>query len=239
MSELILLCRVEEAAEAARCGLRIALAAYAVGQDGRLYSRRLPEGLTAAALLLGGRLPGSSPVLAREISAECMRRGCEAIICCDAAARLAPLLKVPVYSFAPESGCGAVISTAISGGNLHGLFLDALAAFGRSGVIALVEPVRRRFDLPSADGEGRDMSGAELFEFSQSAVSSGFSPELCCRYLLAEDGAALYDNADTLGKKLEVLELLGVERVLLPYCELFELLGSDGLNSFLRKYRKL
>ena len=238
MSELMLLCRTEEAADAARCGLPLALAAYAVGQDGRLYSQRLPEGLSAAAMLIDGRLPRNSPTLSREISAECMRRGCETVICCDSAARLAPPPGVSLYSFAQEPGCGVVISTAISGGSLRGLFSDALAAFGRSGVLALIEPVRRRFDLPSADGEGFEISGTELFEFSQSAVSSGFSPELCCRYLLAEDGAVLYDSADTLGKKLELLELLCVDKVLLPFRELLELLGSDGLNSFLRKYRK-
>lgn len=211
MSELILLCRPEELREARRFGLRRACAGWKIGEDGRLYRCAMPAGETElmAVFGAGNNFEGA---LAEDIRRECSRLGGREVLC-----------------FSPSDimprcrGCKitAPRSTALWGGELRELFRDKSPAF--------IEPVREYFSLPFKNG-GSPISEERLCEFRAKALAEGFSRELGCKYLLSAEGCVLYDDAESIARKIDILSDMGVEKAVLPY-------GSGRIREFLRLYR--
>ena len=212
MSELILLCRPEEIGEARRHGLRIACAAWCIGGDGRLWRSPLPTLPKGSMMAVFGGLGENTEPLRADIAAECRRLNISEVLYFPSAPVHIGKLGYKLYIPA---------STAISGGSLAQRFACESTAF--------IEPCREYFALPCRSGNGVPISAKQLEIFSASAQCRAFSPELGCKYMLSPAGAVLYDDAETVGRKVELLRKTAVERIVLPYV-------SPSVREFLRKY---
>lgn len=207
MSELILLCRPEEMDEARGFGCRAACAAWRVGDDGRLWRSPLPK-LPRGSLMavLGGK---SSVRLQADIEAECSRLGMDEVLW--------------LSEIAPPAGKGYRLyrprSSAISGGDLAQYLKGAAEVF--------VEPLRHYFTLPDPSGNGAPISEQQLNNFRAAAGCRGYSRELGCKYLIWEGGCVLFDDTESIARKIELLGTLGVKRMILPF-------SSRRVRAFLR-----
>ncbi len=207
MSELILLCHPEEVEETRSMGYRCACAAWRVGDDGRLWRSAVPKLLHGSMMaVFGGE--GSS-LLGGDIEGECARLG------------LRDVLWLASGNAPAEKGYRLYrpLSTAISGGSIETYLLGAKTV--------LVEPVRHYFSLPEPKGAGVPISEKQLEEFMKVSGSGMFSRQLGCKYLLWEDGCVLYDDAESIGRKVVLLRNLGAELIILPYM-------SGRIREFLR-----
>lgn len=112
-------------------------------------------------------------------------------------------------------------STAISGGNISEYLK------GQSDVF--VEPMRHWFALPSRNGNGTPINETQLEKLRADAKCRGFSRELGCKYFLWEGGCVLYDDAESIGRKIKLLQDIGTKRIILPY-------SSERVRAFLRAH---
>ena len=110
-------------------------------------------------------------------------------------------------------------STAISGGNVSEYLKGEKDVF--------IEPLRHCFTLPSRSGNGTPINEMRLEKFRATAECRGFSRELGCKYFIWEGGCVLYDDAESIGWKIKLLQALGAERIILPY-------SSKRVRGFLR-----
>jgi len=238
MSELILLVTAEMAAAAGKIGLPLAVAAYRTGSDGRLCRRPLPPMRQENILFLAGALPAEPARLAEDIRRERAHWGYGELLYggnSPPTALASALPDMPVWSGEEgnASGCGLVMN-ASDGTAVEKRFRKALAACGSARVMAWLPPMASFFSLPVREEKGRSINGEQLARFRQLAQCDAFDPALCCRYLLGEFGAVLYDDARSLAARLTRLRSVGVERILLPYEGLCELFGERELRAFLR-----
>ena len=118
-----------------------------------------------------------------------------------------------------------LVSSALSGGSLRQRLEEALERFGGGRMALALERVAEDFFLPSPTGSGQPLSQEELSaRMEQLRPSVFFSGELCARYftyMSRESGAhfVLFDDGDTLRRKLEVARSLGIHTFLLPWQE--------------------
>ena len=118
-----------------------------------------------------------------------------------------------------------MIPSALSGGSLRRRLEEALERFGGGRLALALERVAEDFFLPSPTGSGQPLSQEELSaRMEQLRPSVFFSGELCARYftyMSRESGAhfVLFDDGDTLRRKLEVARSLGIHTFLLPWQE--------------------
>ena len=110
-------------------------------------------------------------------------------------------------------------STAISGGNVSEYLKGETDVF--------IEPLRHYFTLPSPNGNGEPINETQLAKFRTAAKCRGFSRELGCKYLIWEGGCVLYDDAESIGGKIKLLQDIGIKRIILPY-------SSERVKAFLR-----
>ncbi|MBR6654839.1 MAG: hypothetical protein IKL27_08950 [Oscillospiraceae bacterium] len=110
-------------------------------------------------------------------------------------------------------------STAISGGNVSEYLKGETDVF--------VEPMRHYFTLPSNNGNGVPINEAQLEKFKATVKCRGFSRELGCKYLIWEGGCVLYDDAESIGRKIKLLRDIDIKRIILPY-------SSKRVREFLR-----
>ena len=198
------------------------------------FARPFPTGLTKApegVMLLGGDL---SARRTREIASECARRGLTAALAgfghspalemarfCDGLLRLGvqPILTENAW----QDGCGAemLVSSALSGGELQSRIEEALARC--PGLCLDLERLCRSFPLPCPDGEGEELSRQELASLLRRGAKPGYSRELGCKAFTAqvkgEMRFILYDDRETLCKKVHLAASLGVRRGFLLYPE--------------------
>ncbi len=206
MQELIVLCSPEDIDAVRSFGLPIAVAAWRWGDDGRLW--RLPLPVLPRDSFMA--VFGGGKICLDDMRSECARLGISEILWfADAEA---PAMK--------GYGLYAPRSTAICGGSLADIFA--------AGDCAIIEPSCEYFTRPGGVGEA--ISDERLAEIVSNARSSGFSVELGCKYAFTDEGCALYDDAETVAAKLDILRSLGVERAVLPYRE-------PAVREFLQKYR--
>lgn len=207
MSELILLCRPEEMDEARGFGYRTACAAWRVGDDGRLWRSPLPK-LPSGSLMavFGGE---STARLQNDITTECTRLGMDEVVWL--ASGKAPAEK-GYRLYQPHS-------SAISGGSL--------AQYLKGSAEVFIEPLRHYFTLPDPSGNGTPISETQLDNFRAAARCRGFSEALGCKYLLWEGGCVLYDDTESIARKIKLLGALGVKRMILPF-------SSRRVRAFLR-----
>jgi len=101
----------------------------------------------------------------------------------------------------------------------------------------LMQRVAEDFFLPSPTGSGVPLSRRELEEkLEQLHPSVFFSHELCARYftyMSRESGAhfVLFDDRDTLRKKLEVAQELGITSAVAALPEVLDAAGELGIRN--------
>ena len=182
-------------------------------------------------MLLGGdidarRIP--------EIAEECRRRELTAVLAgfdrspaletarfCDGLLRrgISPILTENAW----RSGYGAelMISTALSGGDLPSRLEEALA---RCPQLCLdLERLCRSFPLPCPDGEGEPLTRQALQGYLRRGLKPSFSEELMCKAFHVEEKGEtrfiLFDDRETLCRKVRLAASLGIRRGFLLYPE--------------------
>lgn len=128
--------------------------------------------------------------------------------------------------YAPHAPHARVmIPSALSGGSLRQRLEEALERFGESRVVLALELRREDFYLPSPTGSGQPLTEQGLKELmDRLSPSVFFSGDLCARYFtyMSRDHGAhfvLFDDGDTLQRKVEVARKLGVHTFLAPWAE--------------------
>ena len=208
---------------------------YRVGQGGRLFrvGQVNPRG---GAMVLDTRgFDGGGDVtgLCRQVVHECGMRNFCAVVCGAAGAAPQQLagaldevlarrnieLYVPEYWGQYTKKSRVLIGSALSGGSLTCRLQEAAERFGGPERVALrLERSAEDFFLPAPQGSGKPLTGQELSELmGRLKPAVFFSDELCARYftyMTGEGGAhfVLFDDGDTVRKKLQVARRLGVHR---------------------------
>ncbi len=217
---------------------------YRIGENGSLQRAQLP--LTGRGGLLGiydgGGLAAAQPEkLARDIQAECSRRGFGGVVldfspAADQTAALeglcAALRRQQIRIFLPENlanlgGEGAIViaPAAVSGGSFAQMLEALIGRYGAENLCLDLVRGGSDFPMPSYDPDGRPLAAAEFAQLRETyQPQSFFSPQLCAKYFTyrKQDGTAhfvLFDDADTAHQKLEAITAAGVGYVFLLYSE--------------------
>ncbi|MBQ9347052.1 MAG: hypothetical protein IJT94_06880 [Oscillibacter sp.] len=132
---------------------------------------------------------------------------------------------------APESVM--LLCTALSGGNFEERLREAVEARGGDRLALDVQRLRMDFSLPARTGEGEPLD-AEAFRELSEGKSVYFSPDLCARYFTFTQGGAahfvLFDDADTINRKLDLGRRYGVRAALLQWPEIADIAGELRLE---------
>jgi hypothetical protein len=185
---------------------------------------------------------GSAAGFCQEVTWECQSRGFSGAVL-DFECRLPPLEQVAAaldegfrrrgwslyvpegYApFAPHAK--VVIPSALSGGSLEQRLEEAAKRFGQTRTVLALQRTAEDFTLPAPSGSGRELTQEELSALKnrlQPAVF--FSHELCARYFTymeRESGAhfVLFDDGDTLRRKVETAHRFGIHTFLAAWPEL-------------------
>ena len=227
--------------ETRRWGLPIAHAAYRIDSGGRLAALALPPEVRSGLLLVTGTDCPSPPqpeALARDILRECLHRQytgvvLEPVLPRPAVAALSALcrrygrtLHLPERSGTDADAC-VVVSTALSGGTLRRRLEEVCRRFGPRRIALDLACVRADFSLPAPYGDGSALTAQQLTALrGQRPVF--FSPELCARYFTYGEGGmthfVLFDDADTLRRKMALGAELGIQTGFLSLPEAAEAL---------------
>ena len=173
--------------EASRWRLPIAHAAYRIDGGGRLAALAMPPDTRGGLLLVTETdcpAPPQPDVLARDILRQCLHRGCT----------------------------GVVLEPVLSAAALNAL-AELCRRFGAQRLALDLACVRADFSLPAPYGDGAALSAQQLAALrGQRPVF--FSPELCARYFTYGEGGmthfVLFDDADTLRRKMSLAAELGI-----------------------------
>ena len=249
--QLILAAPPEDVTAAQAHGLTLAHMAYRVGGGPHLFRSNQPIPARGGLMYIDdggfdGR--GTPDAFCQEVVRECAARGFGGVIC--AFDRKLPLLSAVVeqlgpmlvrqgrsfYVSEPYGRCTAtgrvLIPTALSGGSLRQRLGEAAERYGAGRVALAVERTAADFFLPSPDGQGRPLTREELkARLEELSPSVFFSDELCARYFTymnRQSGAhfVLFDDAGSIRKKLRLAEVLGIDRALLCWPEVSDLMGD-------------
>lgn len=227
--------------------------AYRLGKGPRLYRAAGLPPRPGGLMVIGQgdyNYPGPVEPFCHEVLRECSARGFRGVLLdLDArlpfleqlADRLDQVLSCRGLTFlVPEPygdhapGAQVLISSALSGGTLQGRLMEARERFGRDRVALALERTAEDFFLPSPSGCGDPLSKGDLNKLlQQRRPSVFFSGGLCARYFTYLDGSGgphfvLFDDGDTMHRKLEVGRRAGVSTFVLPYTELSCCLPIDA-----------
>lgn len=231
-----------------------ALMAYRLGPGSHLFRAdhaSLPRG---ALMVVDDReFNGLGPVgpLCQEIFRECQARGFSGVIL-DFDTQLPTLQQIAAQldaSFAkrglslyvPEHyglcapHAQVMIPSPLSGGSLSLRLEDAVQRFGQGRVALALEKVAEDFPLPSPTGEGQPLSPQQLEELmSRLSPCVFFSGDLCARYFtyMGQNGGAhfvLFDDEDTLCRKVEVAHQAGIHTFLAPWVQVSAQAAQMGI----------
>ncbi|MBQ7492705.1 MAG: hypothetical protein IJT76_09020 [Clostridia bacterium] len=233
-----------DAAAAARTGVPCVRLCYRIAEGGALQRAQAP--FSGRGGLLGVyEAPGLSDVqpekLARDLQAECSRRGCGGVVLdlepheggsrakmeevCAALAKLRVNHCVPesMAALAPQ---GRVVApAAVSGGSFDELLGDLCGKYGASRLCLDLVRTCSDFSMPSYSPNGQPLT-CEAFHALQETyrAQSFFSPELCAKYFTyrKDNGSAhfvLFDDADTAAAKLRAARRREIGAVFLLYSE--------------------
>ena len=236
----------QEYREAAGAGRSFAHQAYRIGEDSSLLRQQLLVQTQGGLLTI--RDQDAPPVqdpdaLTAAVLRECSRRqytgvllDFEAPLREDLAAfarRLAGkcrTLYVPASYAQAAPEAVVLICTAISGGALAPYLREQFQTY--RGRIALdLQRLRMDFPLPARSGSGTPLSPGAFQELlRRESPSVFFSPDLCARYFTyVQDGQAhfvLFDDADTLRRKLRLGASLGASAAFFMWPEIRDLTGE-------------
>lgn len=224
----------------------LAHVAYRIGTDGHLLRAALPGQLRGGMALLSDRDAPAAPWdnAIDELTQECVQRNYAGVILDfegnmshdsfvrsldDALTRIRRRLFVPESHAAHAIHAAVLINTALSGGTLRERLSQAVAQYGAPRLALDLQRLAMDFPLPCPSGEGKPLSLAELCQLRQGR-SVFFSEELCARYFTYRRGGVtrfvLFDDADTLRRKIQLGESLGISEGLLMYPEVADLLDT-------------
>ena len=197
---------------------------------------------------------GQTAPLCQEILRECQARGFVGAVL-DFEGRLPPLeqivrqldepfaqrdwtLYVPEAFAQSTAHARVMIPSALSGGSLQLRLEEAGERFGRERVALALERAAEDFSLPSPTGSGQPLSQEQLEALqrrpSPAVVLSG---DLCARYFtyMDREGGAhfvLFDDEDTLRRKVEVARRTGIRTFLAPWAEIAACAAHIGLRRY-------
>ena len=234
-------------------GVTAAHLAYRVGRGPRLLRASLPGPLRGGLMVveLGNYdAPGHPMSFCQEVLMECMAHSYTGVFL-DFDSRLPYLERLAntldgvlhargLRLLVPESygPCSphaqVVISSALSGGTLTGRLREVRERFGRDRVVLALEKSAEDFALPSPSGCGTPLSQEELDGMlDKMRPCVFFSTPLCARYFtyMSRDSGAhfvLFDDGDTMHRKIQVAQQAGIHVFLLPWTQLRECVPIDG-----------
>ena len=219
--------------------------AYRIGPESSLLRRDLPPGVQGGMLSvsdLDAPAVTDPPRLSEAVLRECGRRRFSGVVL-DFENLLAPDKEAFIRALAPALGksrrllfvperCAAaggipLVNTALSGGNCQQRIQEAVSRYRR---IALdLQRLQMDFSLPCRSGEGRPLTAEQLQKLTAAEKPAVFfSPDLCARYFTyhreGQTHFVLFDDAETLRRKIRLGNSLGVEFGFLMYPEVRDLL---------------
>ena len=199
---------------------------------------------------------GVGPVgpLCQEILRECQARGFVGAIL-DFEGRLPPLAQIAEQLdesfarrdwtlFVPEAYAQnaprgkVMVPSALSGGSLRLRLEEAGERFGRERVALALEKAAEDFSLPSPSGSGQPLTQEQLQALkARLSPSIFFSGDLCARYFtyMSRDSGAhfvLFDDEDTLRRKVEVARQAGIHSFLAFWAEISSCAAYIGIQRF-------
>lgn len=230
---------------------RLAHVAYQVGREGHLTRQALLARTFGGLMVLGDRdwdAVRDTAQLCREVWRECGNRN----YCGVAAdfeqppspdrvsflealgrvlARNRKQLLVPEEYGQQVRSAQVLICTALSGGTLRQRLEAAAEAFGRKRLALDLQRLRMAFPLPCPAGEGEPLEAEELEALmGEKAPSVFYSADLCARYFTCTQGGEsrfiLFDDADTLRRKIQTGRDMGIQTGFLMYPEVSDLLPA-------------
>ena len=249
--QLILAAPPEDVTAAQAHGLTLAHMAYRVGGGPHLFRSSQPNPPRGGLMYIDdggfdGR--GTPDAFCQEVVRECAARGFGGVIFAfdrrlsllsAVVEQLGPMLARQGRSFYVSEPYGrhtavgrVLIPTALSGGSLRQRLSEAAERYGAGRVALAVERTAADFFLPSPDGQGRPLTREELAaKRRELSPSVFFSDELCARYFTymnRQSGThfVLFDDAGSIRKKLRLAEALGIDRALLCWPEVSDLMGD-------------
>lgn len=223
----------------------LAHVAYRVGEGGHLLRAALPPQLRGGMAVLSDHEAPSSPwgeAMVQELLQECLQRNYAGVILDfenhAPQGSFVQLLDHTLHryhrrlmvgeAYAPHTTYAAIlINTALSGGTLSERLSQASAQYGAERLVLDLQRLAMNFPLPCPSGEGDVLSLDTLHQLRQGRAVF-FSDELCARYFTYRRGNAtrfvLFDDADTLRRKISMGEKLGIKEGCLMYPEVADLL---------------
>lgn len=238
--------------------------AYRIGRGPHLFRAGSTTPPKGGVMVLDNRgfdgLGAISP-FCQELVRECQSRGFSGAVL-DFEGRLPPLEQIAAQLndqfahrewtlYVPEA-YGAVapqskvmIPSALSGGSLAARLEEAGERFGRDRVALALQKVAEDFFLPSPSGSGIPLTREALEQqLTRLHPSVFFSHELCARYytyMSRETGAhfVLFDDGDTLRRKVEVAKKAGISTFLAPWAEVEEHAEQLGIQRLPPPIKKL
>lgn len=228
----------------------LAHAAYRIGPDAHLTARPLPQQLRGGLMMLSdldAPLIRQPEPLCREVVRECIYRNYSGVVLdFDSAPsadrirlvrRLDEVLRRQNKTlFLPEAWgtyteyAAILICTALSGGTLRARLEEAQSRFAPRPIALDCQRLAMDFLLPSPNGEGAPLTRQQLQQLQQGRPVY-FSEDLCARYFTYRTRQhthfVLFDDADTIRRKLRLAEELGITTAFVMLPEVDDLL--EGL----------
>ena len=223
----------------------LAHVAYCVGADGALLTRPLPPALRGGQLVLRCEEPfpaAAAETLAREVMHAAVCRNFGGIVLDSAAlpcvfaliGHLIPLcrryqrqLYIPERCADAAQDAKILLCTALSGGSLHQRLEEACARFGAQRIALDLQRLMMEFPLPCPSGCGTPLTADQLQKLQQ-GHSIYYCGDLCARYFTrqcsSETRFVLFDDADTLRRKMELAETLGINEAFVTWPEAEDIL---------------
>lgn len=149
------------------------------------------------------------------------------------AARIVSALRpFPVYL--PEqlssvvAGSVAMVQTALSGGSLERHLAIAVEQYGAQHVAIECDRVRMDFTLPAKSGAGKPIDAEQLKRLRSKHGHAFYSDELYTKYFTYKSGSTrhmvLYDDRESMRRKLTLAEHLGISRAFLYYPHTYDII---------------
>lgn len=247
--QLFLAAAPGELSQARKMTSRTACAAYRIDIGGHLAATRIPYAYKGGWMLLRDQEAGpvaNTHMLCREIVRECAAR-CYSGVVADFTRKpsadrrglieqLEVVLRMNRRALTVPEAYGdaaitaqVLIGTAISGGTLTQRLAEAAERWGAAHLALDLERLNMDFLLPSPSGMGKPLTVAELEALRQEkAPATFFSTDLCARYFTYREGGeyhfVLFDDADTLQRKIRLGQRMGIRTGFLMLPEVADLL---------------
>lgn len=213
-------------------------AAYRI-EGGTLCALSQPEHTRGGVLLITEQRDDDLRRVLPALLGECHRRGYGGVAVPFPAPTLVTVLRRPLREAGlalwvnegdglAASECRVLVNTALTGGNLEDRLSSACRTFGAERIVLDVQRLRTVYPLPCT-GEGTPLSGEELHRLRQGRPVY-YAGELGARYFTCRwqgrSGFVLFDDGDTLRRKLALGERLRIPRALLTLPESEDVLAD-------------